>query len=174
MIFKTATIEDIDFLVDIRAEVLQDVFSKELAEASDPDALMSRLREANRSNYEKKLKDGSHIAILAYDNSDNSNVVSEERDIQFAGCGGICFDDELPSPDNPVGKFGIIDNIYVREAYRKQGVARQVMQALIFAAKKHGCGRVVLEATDAGRHLYETLGFKPSDEAMILTIAQRG
>jgi len=38
------------------------------------------------------------------------------------------------------------------------------MEAMIAWCKKEGFARVTLHASEHGRHLYETLGFEPSNE----------
>lgn len=44
--------------------------------------------------------------------------------------------------------------------YRKRGVADALMQQLLNLAKESGCITVSLQASQAGLHLYERLGFK--------------
>jgi hypothetical protein len=44
------------------------------------------------------------------------------------------------------------------------GLARQLMLLMIQWLKEQGFSSVSLHASDAGRHLYETLGFIPTNE----------
>jgi GNAT superfamily N-acetyltransferase len=55
-------------------------------------------------------------------------------------------------------------NVYTNPEYRRRGIARQLMQAMIDWCKREGFARVTLHASDDGRHLYESLGFEPSNE----------
>ena len=55
-------------------------------------------------------------------------------------------------------------NVYTEPEYRRCGIARQIMEAMIAWCKKEGFARVTLHASEHGRHLYETLGFEPSNE----------
>jgi GNAT superfamily N-acetyltransferase len=55
-------------------------------------------------------------------------------------------------------------NVYTDPEYRRRGVARQLMETMIDWCKREGLARVNLRASDTGRHLYESLGFKPSNE----------
>jgi len=55
-------------------------------------------------------------------------------------------------------------NVYTDPAHRRQGIARQLMQTMIAWCKQQGLARVTLHASDDGRHLYESLGFEPSNE----------
>jgi len=55
-------------------------------------------------------------------------------------------------------------NVYTEPEYRRRGIARQIMEVMIAWCKKEGFTRVTLHASDHGRHLYESLGFEPSNE----------
>jgi GNAT superfamily N-acetyltransferase len=55
-------------------------------------------------------------------------------------------------------------NLYTYPDYRRRGVARRIMQTIIAWCKSQGFARVDLHASSDGRHLYESLGFEPSNE----------
>jgi GNAT superfamily N-acetyltransferase len=55
-------------------------------------------------------------------------------------------------------------NVYTYPEFRRQGIARQLMQTMIAWCKKESLARVDLHASEDGRHLYESLGFEPSNE----------
>jgi GNAT superfamily N-acetyltransferase len=58
------------------------------------------------------------------------------------------------------GSVGWIGTIWVASAWRGQGLGRTLTEAPIAAAHDAGCRTLVLVATDAGRPLYERLGFE--------------
>jgi len=60
-------------------------------------------------------------------------------------------------------------NVYTYPEYRRHGIARKLMQTIIAWCQREGFARVTLHASDEGRHLYESLGFEPSNE-MRLTL----
>jgi GNAT superfamily N-acetyltransferase len=60
-------------------------------------------------------------------------------------------------------------NVYTDPEYRRRGIARTLMQTIIAWCQREGFARVTLHASDDGRHLYESLGFEPSNE-MRLTL----
>jgi len=128
-----------------REEVMEHVFGEK------PE---KRLLVANRRYYAAHISDGSHLAFVAM------------LDGNDAGCGAICFSEELPSPDNPSGRCAYLMNIYVREEYRDRGVAHHVVARLIEEAKKHGCDKIYLETTSDGRHVYQSLGFRDMPDMM--------
>jgi GNAT superfamily N-acetyltransferase len=55
-------------------------------------------------------------------------------------------------------------NVYTDPEYRRRGIARQLVQTMIAWCQREGFARVTLHASDDGRHLYESLGFEPSNE----------
>lgn len=141
-------IKAIPTLMRWRAEVIENVFGQPADK---------RLLVANRQYYRQHIADGSHLAFVA---------VTPEGD--EAGCGAVCLSDELPSPDNPSGKCAYLMNIYVREAFRMQGIAHSIVRHLIEVSKARGCGKIYLETTADGRHVYESLGFRNLPDMMKL------
>ena len=128
-----------------REEVIRTVFG------SEPD---EHVTVANRRYYERHIPDGTHRAFVA------------EVDGEDAGCGAICITDELPSPDNRSGRCAYLMNIYVREAFRNQGVAHSIVSMLIEEAKKLGCDKIYLETTAEGKPVYSSLGFREMPDMM--------
>lgn len=138
---------DMDELLDWRMEVLDTVFEED--KPWDAEAL----RQANEAYYEHALG-VSHVACVAsVDGAD-------------AGCGAICLQEEMPSPDNPSGRCAYVMNVYTRPAFRHQGVAAQVIQWLIGRAQECGANKIYLEATAVAAPLYEELGFHPMEGMM--------
>ncbi len=147
---RRAFLKDIDFLVETRMEVLRDVFS------IPPEQDMSELEQANREYYIHAVPIREHIACFVYD------------DGEFVGCGGICFSQEMPSPDNQTGLSGYLMNIYTRPDFRQQGIGEQIVRWLVKHAHKQGVTKISLETSLAGRKLYEKMGFVPMPDEMQL------
>lgn len=57
-----------------------------------------------------------------------------------------------------------VNAVYVLPAYRRRGIARDLMQLAIGWARERGCVRVRLRSSDEGRFLYEHLGFREGRE----------
>ncbi|HYM74697.1 MAG TPA: GNAT family N-acetyltransferase [Candidatus Dormibacteraeota bacterium] len=55
-------------------------------------------------------------------------------------------------------------NVYTDPPYRRLGIARQLMLTMIAWCEQEGFSRITLHASDDGRHLYESLGFEPTNE----------
>ena len=132
-----------------RKEVIRHVFGEEPS---------SSLMLANERYYERHIADGSHLAVVA-----------AGEDGKEMGCGSVCFDDELPSPDNPSGRCAYLMNIYVREPFRSHGVGHAIVSFLIERARERDCGKIYLETTADGRPLYTSLGFQDMADMMKLS-----
>ncbi|MFE0134726.1 GNAT family N-acetyltransferase [Streptomyces sp. NPDC059037] len=59
-----------------------------------------------------------------------------------------------------LGEAAIADRVVTEEAHRRRGLGHFVMRALADRALDEGAHLGILGATDAGRALYETLGWK--------------
>jgi len=75
---------------------------------------------------------------------------------------GTAFLTIFEKPANPAfitGKIGTILNVYTRPAFRKQGIASEVLTRLIDRARKCDLSKLELSATPLGKPVYERLGF---------------
>lgn len=126
-------------LMHWREEVIENVFGVKPSQA---------LLVENRKYYMRHIYDGSHIAVVA------------QADGIDAGCGGICLTEELPSSDNPSGRCAYLMNIYVREPFRRKGIARSIVEWLVDKARKAGCDKIYLETTPQAHPLYKEIGFE--------------
>jgi GNAT superfamily N-acetyltransferase len=66
------------------------------------------------------------------------------------------------------GRVGWIGTIWVDPAWRRRGVGLALTEATIDAAEGAGCRTLVLVATDAGRPMYERIGFEVQTTYRIL------
>ena len=73
-----------------------------------------------------------------------------------------------PYPDNPSGLCGYLMNMYVREPYRRRGVADSIISALIEIARCRNCDKVYLETTEEARQVYHNHGFRQMKDMMKL------
>jgi len=58
----------------------------------------------------------------------------------------------------------MILNMYVEPEYRRRGIARSLVNEMIRWCRGNGFVHVGLHASEAGRPLYEQLGFRPTNE----------
>ena len=103
--YKKAALEDIDLLTETRVEILR------AANGLSRDADMGEIKKRSCEYYKKALRDGTHIAYLAFDAD------------RFAGAGGVSFYQVMPTYHNPSGQKAYIMNIYTAPEYRRKATA---------------------------------------------------
>ncbi|GAA1413133.1 hypothetical protein GCM10009662_56760 [Catellatospora coxensis] len=64
----------------------------------------------------------------------------------------------------PAGEFGIIDQVETAPAHQRRGLGTAVMRTLSDHAARNGMSTGLLVATDDGRHLYRSLGWRVRSE----------
>jgi GNAT superfamily N-acetyltransferase len=101
----------------------------------------------------RALADGSYRHWLALDASG-----------RVAGGGGVLLAPWPANPKDPCTERAVILNVYTEAEFRKQGVARRVMLAILDWVRAEGLRTVHLHASAEGRPLYEKLGFEPTNE----------
>jgi GNAT superfamily N-acetyltransferase len=77
---------------------------------------------------------------------------------------GVTIVDWPGSPDDPSPRRGWIQNVYTEPGFRRQGVARRLMQTAIAWCRDAGFVHISLHASTFGRALYEELGFVATNE----------
>jgi GNAT superfamily N-acetyltransferase len=89
-------------------------------------------------------------------------VTTEQRAI-IAGA-GLSIEDFPATPRDQTGRRAYVMNVYTDPPYRHRGLARRLMQTLLDWCRANGIQTVALQASDKGRPLYESLGFKSTNE----------
>lgn len=149
MEFRKATIEDIGQLTDNRME-----FVTSIRDIPNPE----QFRHATKQYLIEHIHDGS---LIAYIGTDEGKIVSSCI---------LCIYTTLPIPSALNGKCGLLLNVYTREPYRRQGLAKTLLGKLIDEARGRGVSKVTLAYTDDGYPLYESLGFVKCDRDMELKL----
>ncbi|MBN1122694.1 MAG: GNAT family N-acetyltransferase [Anaerolineae bacterium] len=139
---RPATTTDIDTLTRMRVDFMREMKSMG---GFDEDVFV----EATRRYFEEKLPTGEYAAWLA------------EADGEIVGTSGAVFWQRPPTPKNMTGCDAYILNVYTLPAWRRKGIGKRLMEAVLDAAKAAGVGRAWLRATKDGEPLYRKLGFEP-------------
>jgi GNAT superfamily N-acetyltransferase len=143
---RTATPEDCAVILHHRRSMFQD-----MGEGSAED--LDRMVEATAPWLAGALADGSYRGCLA-----------EDPQGKVVGGGGVLVSSWPAGPRDHYPRRALIINVYTEPEVRRQGVARRLMLLMIQWLKEQGFSSVGLHASPAGRHLYETLGFAPTNE----------
>lgn len=150
--YKKASIADLDMLVETRIKVLR------AANLLDDVVDMSEVEIESRDYYDKALREGSHTAYLVFDGD------------KFIGAGGVSYFNVMPTYHNPSGRKAYIMNMYTDPEYRRRGIAYKTLEYLVADVKSKGISMITLEATDAGRPLYEKYGFRIMESEMVIEV----
>jgi GNAT superfamily N-acetyltransferase len=108
---------------------------------------------AAREYLETALPDASYKGWLA--ESDDGKVV---------GGGGLVIAVWPGYINEKRARRAWILNMYTEPEFRKQGIARQILNTIVEWCRAEGFGNVSLHASNDGRALYESAGFIASNE----------
>ena len=147
--YRIATIKDIGLMMNSRLEMLR-IVNDLPADYVYSDEIVRESRDY--------FINGDQTTVLAID------------DKIVVGCASISYMRLMPTFSHPTGKRAHLMNVYTNSSYRRQGVARKMCEILINDARDKGVTEISLDATESGRLLYKSLGFKESEECMVLTI----
>jgi len=82
--------------------------------------------------------------------------------------GGMMIVPWLSRPADPKPRRAWILNVYTDPEYRRRGIARRLMQTMIEWCQQAGFQSVSLHSSEEGRPLYQSLGFKPTQEMKLV------
>jgi GNAT superfamily N-acetyltransferase len=110
----------------------------------------------------QKLASGEYVAWFAQ--SPTGEII---------GGTGVWVMDWPPHILDTSPRRGNLLNVYVEPEHRRRGVARALVLAALDWCRSQRLGLVILHASEAGRPLYEALGFQASNE-MRLSLPDAG
>jgi len=146
---RQATVDDAPTIVAHRRAMFQEMRS---ATAPVLDEMAARFAPW----VEQKITAGEYLAWIA---------VAEDGTIA-AGAGLWLMD----WPPHVVGRGrwrGNILNVYTEVPFRRKGLARRLMQTAMDWCRNNAVDTVILHASDAGRPIYEAMGFRATNEMRI-------
>lgn len=149
--YRDADNNDISLLVKLRLDFLK---------VSESDKDYNRLYTNLEEYFKNKLSNLESIAVLV------------ENCQSIIGTGIIFFYDSVPSISNIEGKNAYISNLYVEEQFRRQKIGTQILTILIEKAKQNNCNTIFLHASEMGKKLYQSYGFKENENSMIYKITK--
>lgn len=120
--------------------------------------------EAERS-FDNTLKDGTvhYYDLLELIKSSEAEVLVAVKDDQLVGSGYAKLLDAKPY--QKYEKYAYLGFMYVKPAYRGQGINKLILQKLINWAKNRNISEVRLQVYDENtiaKNAYQKIGFKPN------------
>ena len=149
--FRAATAGDIPTLARHRRLMYEDMRASQAFPCQDRD--LNKMEREYEDYLRHQMPQGS-IQVW---------VAEVEGSIVGSGCVSILA--WPPAPGWPAHAVGLLHSMYTASEYRKQGIGRSIIKALMVTCKAKGCRQLIIggHGTNAGRHLYEAIGFRPSE-----------
>ena len=105
------------------------------------------LRPSLVDYYHRHMADGTFVSWLALDGE------------KIVGTSGMSFVEKPPYFSCPSGRIGLLSSMYTDPAYRRRGIAKELLARVVNEARDFGCGSVQITASDMGALLYTDFGF---------------
>ena len=105
------------------------------------------LRPSLVDYYHRHMADGTFVSWLALDGD------------RIVGTSGMSFVEKPPYFSCPSGRIGLLSSMYTDPAYRRRGIAKELLSRVVNEARDYGCGSVQITASDMGVLLYTDFGF---------------
>ena len=144
MIYRKLTAEDLDPFIRMRIAQLREEGATEQLD----------LVPALKDYYLRHLEDGTFVSWLAVDGE------------KIVGTSGMSFVEKPPYFSCPSGRIGLLSSMYTDPAYRRRGIARELLGWVVEEARAYGCGSVQITASDMGVLLYSNFGFQKNGNFM--------
>jgi GNAT superfamily N-acetyltransferase len=124
------------------------------------EAAHARMLETAEPYLARALPSGEYAGWLAHVAGEPQRVI---------GGAGLQRRPLLPRPNEDgsdviEGLEGLVMNVYIEPGWRRLGIAEAMMREILAWAPGQGIVRVSLHASDAGRPLYERMGFIATNE----------
>ena len=144
MTYRKLTAEDLDPFIRMRIAQLREEGAREELD----------LVPALKDYYRRHLKDGTFVSWLAVDGE------------KIVGTSGMSFVEKPPYFSCPNGRIGLLSSMYTDPAYRRRGIARELLGRALEEARAYGCGSEQITASDMGVLLYSDFGFQKNGNFM--------
>ena len=90
--------------------------------------------------------------------------IIETKEGKIAASGGITVYEQPPRPQDETLRYVYVHSIYTEPEYRRQGIARKMLNTIIEYCREKKFKTLTLHAVEASKSLYESFGFKPTTE----------
>jgi GNAT superfamily N-acetyltransferase len=145
---RRATLKDLPLLIRHRRGMFEDMKRGTKASLDKHDR--------DYANWaRKRMRDGSLVGFVAMVDGD------------VAGSGCVWLREKQPAPGYPGGRVPYLLSMFTERHKRGLGAATAIVKAALAWAKNRKLPLMLLHASDAGRPIYERLGFMATNEMEI-------
>ena len=154
IVYKKLTEAELGTFIDMRISQLTEEYESEGREVPKN----VNLKQALFDYYHKHMADGTFVSWLAMDGD------------RIVGTSGMSFVEKPPYYTCPLGKLGLLSSMFTDPAYRRMGIAKELLNRVVGEARSYGCGAVHITASDMGVKLYTAYGFKHNGNFMMYNL----
>ncbi|MBP3272299.1 MAG: GNAT family N-acetyltransferase [Ruminococcus sp.] len=148
MIYRHLEEKDLDTFIEMRIVQLRE-------EGAEDDI---DLAPSLRDYYNRHMADGTFFSWIA-----------EDQGVIIA-TSGISIVEKPPYFGCPNGRIALLSSMYTDKAYRRKGIAKELLRRVTDEAREKGCAVVQITASDMGVLLYTDFGFVKNDNFMQLKL----
>ncbi|MBR3017248.1 MAG: GNAT family N-acetyltransferase [Clostridia bacterium] len=135
--YQKLTENKLDAFIQMRIRQLREEGAKEKID----------IAPALKDYYARHMSDGTFVSWLALDGN------------KIVGTSGMSFVEKPPYFGCPNGRIGLLSSMFTDPAYRRRGIAKELLRRVVDEARAYGCGTVQITASDMGVLLYTDFGF---------------
>lgn len=146
---RKAALDDLNHLVHHRRAMFEEMGYCDLV-------ILNQVDKSSHQYFGQALPAGSYHAWLA-----------EDASARVVAGGGIVIADWPGYPGESLANRAWILNMYTEPEARRRGLAKMLMQVMLDWCRAEGFRTVSLHASQAGRPLYQSIGFQPTNEMRI-------
>lgn len=143
---QRASTADLETLVAHRRAMFHDM-------GYNDDAALSDMSAKFRVWVLQHMNSGDYLAWLVH-----------APDGSIAAGAGLWLMDWPPHMVGMAPRRGNILNVYTHQNFRRRGLSHELMDAALSWCRENQIDTIILHASNAGRNLYESLGFIPTNE----------
>lgn len=144
ILYQKLTEKDLDGFIKLRIDQLRE------EGAQDDIDLVPALRKY----YLRHMADRTFFSWIATDNG------------MMIGTSGLSIVEKPPYFGCTNGKIGLLSSMFTAKAYRRQGIAKELLSRIVTEARKEDCSLIQITASDMGVLLYSDFGFTKNSNFM--------
>jgi GNAT superfamily N-acetyltransferase len=126
--------------------------------------MFSEMKIGDPSEYDAYASEFREFASQALASGMFRSWLAETDAGEIIGGGAILVVPWPASPNARKQQRAFLLNVFTEPAFRRQGIARSLVQTMVDWCQGQGFGSVFLHASEAGRPLYQSMGFKTTSE----------
>ena len=90
--------------------------------------------------------------------------VAETAEGAIIATAAVSFYETAPKPWNLESRYAFISSMYTEPQYRRQGIGGRLLKEALNYSRSQGLTHATLHASQSGKSLYESFGFKDTNE----------